>query len=65
MDIIEQRTENRGIYFTDKAGKRQLQLFEYKLVFKNKKLLNVINKYNNTVEKNSDCFDFFAKKYSV
>jgi len=61
---IEIKKETRGMPYTDKFGKKQLQILEYRVILKGGKLLNVINKSGFSVEKNSDCFDYFTKKYS-
>ncbi len=52
----------RTFYWTNNKGIKQSTTISYKLYFKENQLSQVVNQNGYTVEKNSECFEFFEKQ---
>lgn len=60
MNIIQEQRK-RTFQWRDSKGINQQMIVNYTLVKKDGQLLNVINQNGYSVEKDSECFDFFNK----
>lgn len=58
------KKETRVYEKVDKYGKMASYLVTYSLVFFSGVLRNVFNEFGNSIEKNSECWDFFNHKYN-
>lgn len=50
-------------YFSHRDGKYKVQTVTYILWFENEQLIDVRNEYGFSIEKDSECFEYFLLKY--
>ena len=66
--MTTQKKETRAYTFFNKFGKEELMYVAYDLVFKDGVLENVYNSahgdWGHSIERNSECFQFFNEKYN-
>lgn len=58
--MITQEQRRRVFQWKDSKGVFQQMVVNYTVIKKDGQLLNVINQNGYSVEKNSECFDFFT-----
>jgi hypothetical protein len=59
------KTESRYYKYYDDFGKERHKKVTYGLWFKDGVLTDVVNEFGFTVEKNSECWEFFNNKYNT
>jgi hypothetical protein len=51
-------------HYEDEQGKQRHLKVKYSIVLKNDKVKNVFNEYNNSVEKNSEVFEYYSNYFN-
>lgn len=62
--MLTYKNEPRYYSYFNSDGKERYRKVTYKLWFNENTLVEVTNEFNCTVEKNSECWEFFKSKYS-
>jgi hypothetical protein len=60
QNLLDKRSYN----YTDEQGIRRNLKVTYSIVLKNGVVQNVFNEFNNSVERNSEVFEYFSNKFN-
>jgi hypothetical protein len=56
--------DTRVYHYEDENGKQRNMKVKYSIVMKEDTVVNVFNEYNNSVEKNSNVFEYYSHKFN-